>query len=231
MGVLLAQCMSLLGREQDRLCHVLVKPPYDDPRLKPLFLFPEQSVVHRTPDGKRYPSKRARIELVDISFVRLRGLYQKEFKRAPASYMTLVRRLQGQAPPPVNFPEVIINMKTGRVEIAGYSLRLSGAEFALFSILMRGKREGRNIRDWFDLVDDFARLKAKRPTGASRAWHNDFKESSIGAEQDDLRKVASRIRAKLRSLFPGQAFVEVLLPSLRTHVRDTYPPEKIRLLD
>ncbi len=31
MGALLTSCMTLLGREQDRLCHVLVAPPFDQP--------------------------------------------------------------------------------------------------------------------------------------------------------------------------------------------------------
>jgi CRISPR-associated protein (TIGR02584 family) len=37
MGALLYACISLLGRETDRLTHVLVNDPFDDPRLKPHF--------------------------------------------------------------------------------------------------------------------------------------------------------------------------------------------------
>ena len=40
MGALLYAALSLLGRPQDRLTHVLVNEPFDDPRLAPRFYFP-----------------------------------------------------------------------------------------------------------------------------------------------------------------------------------------------
>ncbi len=46
MGALLYACASLVGREHDRLTHVLVNEPFDDPRLKPRFYFPSQPCQH-----------------------------------------------------------------------------------------------------------------------------------------------------------------------------------------
>jgi CRISPR-associated protein (TIGR02584 family) len=48
MGALLYACLSLIGREDDRLTHVLVNEPFDDPRLQPRFYFPTDD-AHRAP--------------------------------------------------------------------------------------------------------------------------------------------------------------------------------------
>ena len=71
MSALMISCMSLLGRTQDRVCHVLVNEPYEQ-QMDPPFLFPEGGGRHVL-DGKTYRSENARPVLSDIPFVRVRG--------------------------------------------------------------------------------------------------------------------------------------------------------------
>ena len=104
MGALLTSCMTLLGRTQDRLVHVLVNSPYDSPKLEPPFLFPEKGLKHRDPSSdKLVPSTSAGIELTEIPFVRMRGWYEREYRKAPASFMAMVRRFQDLAPEAANY--------------------------------------------------------------------------------------------------------------------------------
>ena len=43
MGALMLSCMSLLGRKDDHVMHVLVNPPFDG-GVEPVFLFPEKAL-------------------------------------------------------------------------------------------------------------------------------------------------------------------------------------------
>ena len=73
MGYYLGYALSLLGREQDRLSHVLVSAPYENNRD---FYYPTpyEHAVHVTQGGKdvAYDCRNAVIDLADIPFVRLR---------------------------------------------------------------------------------------------------------------------------------------------------------------
>ena len=93
LGALLYACMSLLGRETDRLTHVLVNEPFDSSGLSPRFYFPEQPVQRlASPDGKTVIAKQARIDLGDIPFVPLRNLFERDLIKKPCSFTELVDR-------------------------------------------------------------------------------------------------------------------------------------------
>jgi CRISPR-associated protein (TIGR02584 family) len=86
MSALMLACMSLLGRTQDRVCHVLVHDRFIAGH--PDFLFP-RNVKELKASG---------LQLCDIPFVRVRGWYEKEYSGIPPSYMTLVNRFARIAP-------------------------------------------------------------------------------------------------------------------------------------
>jgi CRISPR-associated protein (TIGR02584 family) len=91
MGTLLYACMTLIGREADRLTHVPVNEPFDDPRLRPKFYFPEQPETElATPSEKTLHAGEAQIDLADVPFVRLRNLFTKELGRMPGRFSALV---------------------------------------------------------------------------------------------------------------------------------------------
>ena len=91
MGALLYACLSLIGRETDRLTHVLVNAPFEDPRLKPRFYFPTQASQSLVlPDGTPAQAARARIELADLPFVPLRNRF-RELEHLPGSFVGVVR--------------------------------------------------------------------------------------------------------------------------------------------
>lgn len=71
MGFLLGYAMSLFGRPQDRLSHVLVDAAFED---NPQFFFPSREPRHivSSLDGRLLDTRDARIVLSDVPFLRLR---------------------------------------------------------------------------------------------------------------------------------------------------------------
>lgn len=108
MGALLYAAMTLVGRETDRLTHVLVNAPFDQ-RLDPPFLFPPAKVTRhllrdRNDRDTGHASSSARIELAEVPFVPLRNAFD-ELRRPAGGFAGLVasyrRELRGLAEPPV----------------------------------------------------------------------------------------------------------------------------------
>ena len=88
MGALLFSVATLLGRPGDRVTHVLVNDPYENPRHG--FLYPGCLLgPEPLPAGAPPP----RIELADVPFVPLRRLFARDLGGRISGYMDLVRRL------------------------------------------------------------------------------------------------------------------------------------------
>ncbi|MDX8402341.1 MAG: CRISPR-associated ring nuclease Csm6, partial [Mariprofundaceae bacterium] len=72
MGYYLGYALSLFGRAQDRLSHVLVEPPFES---HPEFFYPtrrKRVIYTQAPDRKPIDTSEARVKLAEIPFVRLR---------------------------------------------------------------------------------------------------------------------------------------------------------------
>ncbi len=227
MSALMMSCMSLLGREQDRLCHVLVKDPYER-LMDPPFLFPEKGIKHRLGD-KTYLSLKANPQLSDIPFVRVRGWYEKEFKSVPPSYMDLVNRVQGIAPKAVNYPKVKLDASKGTLLIGKVFVKLSPAEFAL-TYLMLGRIKNEKVpSSWYDLKPVMEDLLDRRvPT--SVAWFHTYKDSEAN-DVEEYRKWASNARFKIKKAFADRDLGIMLLPSIKKQTGEVYPANKLKIID
>ncbi|MFN0127985.1 MAG: CRISPR-associated ring nuclease Csm6 [Verrucomicrobiales bacterium] len=89
MGALLYAAVTLIGRETDRLTHVLVNAPYEG---LPGFYFPDQPggalIDH---EGKRHAPAKAIVQLADVPFVPLRNRFD-DLRDMPGSFSGMVRR-------------------------------------------------------------------------------------------------------------------------------------------
>lgn len=89
MGALLHAAVTLVGRETDRLTHVLVDAPYE---TMPGFFFPGQAgPVLKDRDGKEHPPAKAGIHLADVPFVPLRNRFE-DIRDFPGSFDGLRRK-------------------------------------------------------------------------------------------------------------------------------------------
>ena len=144
MSALLFSCMSLLGREQDKVYHVLIPPEYEC-GMDPPFFFPQKGVSHQPlfrgkPAGKKVSSSKIAIELFEVPFVRIRGWFQEKFKTISPSYRSLISKVQTVAPPAIlPLPTLTIDAANGVFKIDGKQCKLSDTCFALLLLIAKGK--------------------------------------------------------------------------------------------
>jgi hypothetical protein len=124
--------MSLFGRPQDRLSHVLVSAPFESlsefyfPPRKPrrLELSRENRYIH-TSD--------AEVTLADIPFVRLRDDLQDSLLQDGMSYSEVIRQAQHDLGP----PELVLDPATRRVRCGSKIVHLKPVNFAFLAWFAR----------------------------------------------------------------------------------------------
>ncbi len=221
MSALLFSCMTLLGRECDKVYHVLLPPEFEGGSVQPPFFFPERGITYTVENtGKKYKAEKIRSELFEVPFVRMRGWYQDKFKTIPPSYRTLISRVQEVAPPAVAYPEIEIDAWNGWVKVDGDAVAMSKSCFAMLLLLASG----------CPAKDLHAKLLALHSEhGAAQCdWLETFQEGSRFADEncpEDIYKVQSELRKKLKSA--GFAAVESLVPQRAAPV--TFPISRIKL--
>ena len=205
ISALLFSCMSLLGREQDKVYHVLL-PPALEGGVTPTFYYPKRGSTYTAQvTGKKHKAKYLQCELFEVPFVRMRGWYQEKFKNIPPSYRTLISKVQTVAPPAVVYPEIEIDAWNGWAKIDGKLTPMSKACFAMLLLPAGG----------CPTKDLHGKLLAlhKRPGTAKCDWLASFQAGSRFADEncpEDVYKVQSELRKKLRSA--GFAAAESLVP-------------------
>lgn len=202
MGALLYAALSLLGRPQDRLTHVLVSEPFEEPGLSPRFYFPAQpDTLHQHPrTAAMHPSGAARVWLADVPFVRLRELFPKQLGRYPGSFLGLVRAYaeriqQVSGPPEIALDDADLTLRVQEVRVS-----LAPREYALLAFLAERCREGLPpFRQQKEAVDDFrAWLAAWGKRFGPCTRQRDTAENWTNPSDDDFRKQLSSVRAKFR---------------------------------
>ncbi len=138
LGFFLAYALSLLGRPQDRLSHVLVTPPFES---HPEFYYPtpKRRVIHTPPpDSRPLDTSKARVSLAEIPFVRLRDWLPEAVLRHASSYSEAVEAAQQRLGP----PELVFDPSVSSVEAGGVPVRLAPADWAFYSWLARRRVAG-----------------------------------------------------------------------------------------
>lgn len=140
MGFFAGYALSLLGREQDALSHVLVEPPFES---HPDFFYPSPTprIIYTPPPQSRpLDASRAKVTLAEIPFVRLRRLLARSRKGAGGSFAEAVEAAQEAVG-----PNVIIRLNEGILEAGGERIRLRRAELAFYAMIARATAEGRTV--------------------------------------------------------------------------------------
>lgn len=138
MGFYLGYALSLYGREQDRLSHVLVSAPYES---HPHFFYPTRAsvVIHTLDrDSRPYDAREARVALADIPFVRLRDELPPGFVDGSARFGDSVAAAQ-RAITPIR---LVLDATRRRVCAAGESIALSPVQFSFLAMFARRQQRG-----------------------------------------------------------------------------------------
>ena len=205
MSALLFSCMSLLGRGDDKVYHVLLPTEFEC-GTEPPFFFPEPGVTYISKKTeKKYRANKVQSELFEVPFVRMRGWYQDKFKSEPPSYKSLISKVQSVAPPAVVYPEIEIDAWNGWVKVNGADAKMSRPCFVALLLLTSGCESKK-------LHARLCELHAQH--GAAECdWLSSFRAGTLFANPDfveDLTKTLSNLRKSLSAA--GFQNVETLVP-------------------
>ncbi len=145
MGYYLGYALSLYGRAQDQLSHVLVSDPFENNRE---FYYPtpyrQPISVTRGNTAETYDAQQARVELARIPFVRLReGLPAQLLDGAVAFSRVVAIANRGQ-----QAPQLVLQVKARVATVDGEAIELGDVSFAVLLWLAERARCGAPAVDW-----------------------------------------------------------------------------------
>ncbi|MBN8507901.1 MAG: TIGR02584 family CRISPR-associated protein [Burkholderiales bacterium] len=136
LGFFAGYALSLWGRPQDRLSHVLVSEPFES-SWEFFYPTPYERII-QTRDGKIANCAKAEVSLADIPFVRLRHGLPAELREGRASFAQAVAAAQGQLGP----PRLVLDLRHQRADAAGRAFELPPADLAFLAWFARRAQRG-----------------------------------------------------------------------------------------
>lgn len=134
MSFYMGQAFSLVAEPQDRLSHVLVSDPFENPALK--FFYPpvtprEFSAADRqTGRTIRANSADAHVQLADLSVIKLGRMLGELPEKARTDFDFAIRIAQAT----LEAPAVRLVLDTGSVDLLGESIALAPQEFLVLAL-------------------------------------------------------------------------------------------------
>lgn len=238
MGALLYAAMSLLGKETDRVTHVLVSDPYDTLRD---FYYPGQPVqeLRLSPspanaaaagpsDASGAPvagsilARDAIVELADIPFVPLRNKFS-ELNEPRRSFAGLVERYsRAERPGSAKPPRVFLTMESGVLSVDDRSLSLTGRELLVSAFLLQRALDVRpHFRDRMEALPLLHRYQAQWKK--DYPFHQATTRLSGELSSDDITKALATLRKKLTAAGLTSA-IPYLAPERSRIGFETAPP-------
>jgi hypothetical protein len=210
MGFLAGHALTLFGRPQDRLSHVLVAesfvthPEFFYPPKRPRVLYDKLNRPVRT--------DQAQLALADIPFLRLRGQLPETLLCDDRSYSATVAEAQAALPPLA----LHLDPATRTVTAGGNAINdLQPAGFAFYLMLAERRRQGLPGAHWSDpnVQAEIAQCYAR----VVNSWSGDYERfETSGMSQENFNARKSHInRAIVRALGQRRAapyLIETLDP-------------------
>ena len=139
MTYYLGNALTLFGRPQDRLSHVLVPPPYETNRSF-FYPTPQSRPLYIEPLQRYFDAKDAVVTLAEIPFVRLRDSLPARFKglaQGSVSFTGVVAAMQQALQPPA----VTVDYGASALILAnGAKVAMTGADLAFYGWLAERRR-------------------------------------------------------------------------------------------
>lgn len=214
MGALLYGAMTLIGRQTDRLTHVLVNKPYDSP-LKPGFFFPAQPTggLRPTEGGKPVSPAKAHIELADVPFVPLREVFPRELGRRAGNFRSLVAQYRNLSESDRQPPKLTFEASEHSLLIDNHRIALQPKVWLLMLFLAERAHKGlpdySNFKDAAEGFTAYVTSLLQTPR-FDAAWMAQLRGNHDFIE-DDLRRHLSVLRGVLKTV-PSATPLLVRLP-------------------
>lgn len=239
MSALLFSVMSLLGKEDDLLTHLLVNDPFESRGLTPRFYFPPAiPVTHSGRDREGNPvsisSDQANIQLGKIPFVALRNLFERDLKKKQ-SYSRLVQECQRTANAHAR-QNVQLTIRRSRREIRvnGQFVTLSALQHLVLLFLAENARAGTAaLAKYANAIDPLKEFAGALRKSCNTKDGNDTRDEAIlppDFSEQRIRKLLDEVKSKLRAagvqtaalipLLPEKGRCSLDLPPASIHWRD-----------
>lgn len=186
MGYLAGQALSLLGRPQDRLSHVLVSPFFENHEK---FFYPPKTPVRLSrkdaATGKTLweSTANAEVRLAEIPFLRLREVVPAPVVQQASAFKTLIEKTQQSLSSPV----VDFDISQGLVRCGGYGVPLDERHLAFYLSLAERAADGGGIAR--AATDDECEHYLDAYT---RCVRGGVEQSKVGIEHDAPRKLREK---------------------------------------
>lgn len=227
MGALLYACLTLAGRETDRLTHVLVGEPYESLAG---FWFPGQpGGPLRSRCGETIEPSEARVTLADVPFVPLRNLFQRELGQPAGSFRRLLEQCRQNVRATVG-QQMRLEVETARprLTVNGRVLELSPREHLVLHFFATRARDGEVRLGSYDeaLVDLNEFRRRLRQQAPAKDWADWRHHESLDRDLDlrDLTRLLSDLRRKAQRAGGETAYLADVLPSKGRCALDIPPP-------
>ena len=209
MGYYLGYALSLFGRPQDCLSHVLVSEPFEG---CPDFYYPtpyNRVIVLR--DNKLADTRDAQVTLAEIPFVRLRDELNNRLLTGAASFGQTVAAAQRALLPPA----LVIDLTGRRLTAAGEPVDLPPVDLAFYSLMARRQCQGKGFVSRGASGLDQAFLAEYRQIVGDHSGEMERIEEALKAGMDvayfDQRK--SRVNGLLEEVLGRQLAAPYLIQS------------------
>ncbi len=217
MGALLYACMSLIGREGDRLTHVLVTPPYE---LLREFFYPAQPggpLAGR--DGATHAPGQAAIQLADVPFVPLRYLFHRELGRPAGGFRRLIESCRGRVRERVGEGiRLTVDLSRRWVEVNGATLEPAAREHLVLCFLATRCKQGapalRSYKEALEPLEAYRRdiLHQSASQASLFGWWSGLEQPFDEQDDQELRRLLSSLRRKLLAAGAQAALLHDCLP-------------------
>lgn len=227
-SALLHSVMTLLGRGDDMITHIIVTDPWSSFSN---FFFPGCSGTFKDPTSrKRLRSGDAKLDLAEVPFVPLRYLFKRELEKSPGSYLQLIHQLRARA---INVDdELSIRLDTGLGELAinDKTIRPGPNEFLFYiCFAQRAKDRKKPIDSLVSIEADLIRLKKHyEPESDLGHWASRALASGRFDASEDPRKWAANIRGQLKQAGFDPSQIGRLVPH-RGYLAIDVPAEHIEI--
>lgn len=199
MGFFLGYALSLYGREQDRLSHVLVSEPFES-SWDFFYPTPESNII-TTRDNKLADTARAQVTLAEIPFVSLRHGLPKALIDGQASFAATVDAARVALQP----PHLTLDLARRRIDAGGRRIELPPSELALLAVFARralagapalaAPPKGAPDPEWGTRY----LAERRRIAGAAADLEHAAHAYRNGMDGDAFSQLLSKLRRRLRS--------------------------------
>jgi hypothetical protein len=230
MGFYLGYLMSMFGRDQDRISHVLVHEDYES--LPDFFYPPRVPRAFQTRDGRLVTPGPDVVLLSEIPFVRHRGGFSDEdLRREGMSFRQAVDLAQRS----VLQLELVIDIDERRVQAGGVDVKLADNPLAFLAWLADCRKRGieavrasdspQAFLDWYErILDDRGSLKLEETRRAvSKGFTDDEMRYRVHTVNESLQRALGRTRAAdytIKLLKRRSGRYSLTLPASAIAIRD-----------